>query len=59
MSDLATEGLEVLKDASPERRATLLEMKAYADWLVERMSVMREEWEAHREALRASGELGG
>lgn len=59
LSDLATEGLEVLKDASPERRATLLEMKAYADWLVERMSVMREEWEAHREALRASGELGG
>ena len=58
LGDLAREGLEVLKDASPERRATLVEMAAFADWLVERMGVMKEEWEAHREALRASGELG-
>ncbi len=58
LGDLAREGLEVLKDASPERRATLVEMAAFADWLVERMGVMQEEWEAHREALRASGELG-
>ena len=59
LGDLAREGLEVLKDASPERRATLVEMAAFADWLVERTGAMQEEWEAHREALVASGELPG
>ena len=59
LGDLAREGLEVLKDASPERRATLVEMAAFADWLVERTAVLEEEWEAHRDALRASGELPG
>jgi hypothetical protein len=49
----------VLKDAPPERRATLMEMKAFADWLVERTRTLQEEWEAHRDALRASGELPG
>jgi hypothetical protein len=59
LGDLAKEGLEVLKDAPPERRATLIEMAAFADWLVERMGALEEEWEAHRDALRASGELPG
>jgi DNA-binding transcriptional regulator GbsR (MarR family) len=59
LGDMAREGLEVLKDAPPERRATLMEMEAFADWLVERTRVLREEWEAHRDALRASGELPG
>jgi DNA-binding transcriptional regulator GbsR (MarR family) len=59
LADLAREGLEVLKDAPPERRATLMEMEAFADWLVERTRVMQEEWEAHHDALRASGELPG
>ena len=59
LGDLAREGLEVLKDASPERRATLVEMAAFADWLVERTGALEEEWEAHRDALRASGELPG
>jgi len=59
LGDLAREGLEVLKDAPPERRATLMEMKAFADWLVERTRVLQEEWEAHRDSLRASGELPG
>ena len=59
LSDLAKEGLEVLKDAPPERKATLKEMEAFADWLVERTQTMKEEWEAHRDALRASGELPG
>jgi hypothetical protein len=59
LGDLAREGLEVLKDAPPERRATLMEMGAFADWLVERMRTLQEEWEAHRDALRASGELPG
>jgi DNA-binding transcriptional regulator GbsR (MarR family) len=59
LADLAREGLEVVKDASPERRATLVEMAAFADWLVERTRALQDEWEAHRETLRASGELAG
>ena len=59
LGDLAREGLEVLKDAPPERWATLMEMEAFADWLVERTRILQEEWEAHRGALRASGDLPG
>ncbi len=59
LGDLAREGLEVLRDASPERRATLVEMAAFADWLVERTRALQDEWEAHRETLRASGKLAG
>ena len=57
LGDLAREGLEVLADASPERRATLVEMAAFADWLVDRTRALQQEWEAHRDALRKSGEL--
>lgn len=57
LGDLAREGLEVVGDASPGRRATLIEMAAFADWLVERTRVLQQEWEAHRDALRKSGEL--
>jgi hypothetical protein len=35
MRELAHEGLEVLRDAPPERRAALLEMSAFPDFLVE------------------------
>jgi DNA-binding transcriptional regulator GbsR (MarR family) len=59
LGDLAREGLEVLTDAPPERRATLLEFEAFADWLVERTQILQKEWEAHRDALRASGALPG
>jgi DNA-binding transcriptional regulator GbsR (MarR family) len=59
LGDLAREGLDVLKNAPPERRATLMEFEAFADWLVERTRTLQEEWEKHREALRASGELPG
>jgi hypothetical protein len=55
--ELAREGLEVLKDAPAERRALLLEMKAFADFLVEAIPRMQEEWEARRAELVASGEL--
>src|ERR1700729_3019809 len=54
LGDLAREGLQVLTDASPERRTTLVEMAAFADWLVDRTRAMQQEWEAHRDALRAS-----
>jgi len=55
--ELAREGLEVLADAPLERRATLLEYAAFADFLVERLPVLEQEWNAHREALRAAGQL--
>jgi DNA-binding transcriptional regulator GbsR (MarR family) len=57
LGDLAREGLQVLSDAAPERQATLVELVAFADWLVARMRTLQQEWEAHRDALRASGEL--
>jgi DNA-binding transcriptional regulator GbsR (MarR family) len=57
LGELVREGIEVLKDASPERRAELVEMAAFADFLVERTQALQREWEAHRDALRASGEL--
>jgi DNA-binding MarR family transcriptional regulator len=55
--DLAREGLAVLTDAPPERRARLLWYAAFADFLVARMPLLEKDWIAHREALRASGEL--
>ncbi|HEY7631816.1 MAG TPA: hypothetical protein VH817_13995 [Thermoleophilaceae bacterium] len=57
LGDLAREGLEVLSDAPAERRKELLQMAALADFLVERIGALRQEWEAHHDALRASGEL--
>jgi DNA-binding MarR family transcriptional regulator len=55
--ELAREGLDVLADAPPERRAVLLEFAAFADFLVERLPLLEQEWNAHREALRAAGKL--
>jgi DNA-binding MarR family transcriptional regulator len=55
--ELAREGLEVLADAPPERRAVLLELAAFADFLVERLPMLEQEWNAHRESLRVAGEL--
>jgi MarR family protein len=57
LGDLAREGLEVLADAPPERRAVLAEMAAFADFLVEQMPRLRQEWEQRRDALIASGKL--
>ena len=59
LGDLAREGLEVLKDAPPERKADALQMAAFADFLVEQIRRTQQEWEAHRDALRARGELPG
>ena len=55
--ELAREGLEMLADAPPERRAVLLELAAFADFLVERLPALEQEWNARRDALRAAGEL--
>jgi DNA-binding transcriptional regulator GbsR (MarR family) len=57
LGDLAREGLEVLKDAPAERKADVLELGAFADFLVDRTQTLKKEWEAHRDALRARGEL--
>jgi hypothetical protein len=57
--DLAREGLALLAEAPPERRAVLLEWAAFADFLVERLPMLEKDWKAHREALRAAGELPG
>jgi DNA-binding transcriptional regulator GbsR (MarR family) len=57
MRELAREGLEVLRDAPPERRAALLEMSAFAAFLVEEIPRLKQQWEARRQALVASGDL--
>ena len=57
MREMVHEGLEVLRDAPIERRAVLLEVSAFADFLLEQMPRMQEEWEARRAALVAAGEL--
>jgi DNA-binding transcriptional regulator GbsR (MarR family) len=57
LGDLAREGLQVLSEAPPERQADLLELAAFADFLVEGTEALRQQWEARRDALRASGEL--
>jgi hypothetical protein len=56
-ADLAREGLHLLADAPPERKAILLEWAAFADFLAGRLPVLEQEWIAQREALRAAGEL--
>ena len=57
MADLAREGLRLLADAPPARRAILLEYAAFADFLADRLPGLEQEWIAQREALRAAGEL--
>ncbi len=55
--DLAHEGLRLLADAPPERRAVLLEWAAFAEFLVEQLPVLEQEWKERRRKLRAAGEL--
>jgi DNA-binding MarR family transcriptional regulator len=57
LADLAREGLALLADAPPGRRAVLLEVAAFADWLIARLPEWEKDWQAHREALHAAGEL--
>ena len=55
--ELAREGLRLLDGTSLERRASLLEWAAFAEFLVERLPLLEQEWKDRREALRADGEL--
>jgi hypothetical protein len=57
LSELAREGLEVVRDAPIERQAVLLEMSAFADFLLERIPVLQQEWAERRAALLAAGTL--
>jgi hypothetical protein len=57
LGHLAREGLHVLSDATPERRAVLMEMSAFADFLLDQIPKLENEWKAHRAALVASGDL--
>jgi DNA-binding MarR family transcriptional regulator len=57
--ELAREGLQAIADAPPARRAVLLEWAAFADFLVDRLPALAQDWKKHREALRAAGELPG
>jgi hypothetical protein len=57
MGQLAREGLEVLRDAPAQRRAILLEMQAFADFLVEQMVRFEQDWKARRATLVAAGHL--
>lgn len=54
---LAREGLELIKDAPLERRAVLLWWAAFADFLVEKLPALEEEWKAHHAALVKAGTL--
>lgn len=47
LADLAREGLELLKDASPERRAALESTASLGDFLAERLPQLYQEWEEH------------
>jgi TorA maturation chaperone TorD len=57
LGDLAREGLEVVADAPLEHRAVLLEMAAFADFLVDRIRALQQDWQEHRDRLRTAGEL--
>ena len=57
LGELAREGLHVLRDAPGERRAILLELSAFADFLLDQIVNFEKEWKARRAALVASGDL--
>src|SRR6266852_582634 len=44
-------------DLAREGRAVLVEWAAFADFLVARLPELEKDWKAHRESLRAAGEL--
>jgi nucleoside-diphosphate-sugar epimerase len=56
-TDELSDGLDVLRDAPAERRAVVVEMSPFAEFLLEQIPRFWQEWEARREALVASGDL--
>lgn len=57
LHELAQEGLEVVDGAPAERRAVLLEVAAFAEFLLEEMPRLRKKWDERRAALVAAGDL--
>jgi hypothetical protein len=57
LGQLAREGLQVLRGTPVERQAILLELSAFADFLVEQIARFEKEWKERRASLVASGEL--
>jgi DNA-binding MarR family transcriptional regulator len=57
LAALAKHGIDVLQDAPRWRKARLLEMAAFAEFLLERLPALATEWQERRAALRASGAL--
>jgi DNA-binding MarR family transcriptional regulator len=55
-ADLAREGLELLKDASPERRRPLEAAASLGDFLAERIPQLYQEWNDYHSKLQASKE---
>src|SRR3954451_17008874 len=57
LAALARHGLDVLRDAPAARRARLLELAAFSEFLLELLPTLADEWRARRDELRTSGEL--
>jgi hypothetical protein len=57
LREMAHEGLEVVRDAPLERQAVLLEVAAFADFLVEQIPLMQQAWDTRRQELVAAGQL--
>ena len=51
--ELAREGIRLLGDVPPERQEILREWAAFADFLVERMPTLEQEWKERREEFVA------
>ncbi len=56
-AELAREGLQLLGDVPAERREVLLEWEAFAEFLVERLPTLEQEWKQRREELRRSATI--
>jgi DNA-binding MarR family transcriptional regulator len=56
LGELAREGLRLLGDVPPERQEILLEWAAFADFLVERLPALEQEWKRRREEFLAGRE---
>jgi DNA-binding MarR family transcriptional regulator len=59
MRELVREGLDVVRDAPPERQALLLEWSEFTEFVIEQTKRMKQEWEQRRAALVAAGKLPG
>jgi DNA-binding MarR family transcriptional regulator len=56
LAAICRQGLQAIADSTPERRARLEEMVAFADFLVERMPQLAAEWRERRKSLRPDRE---